>query len=220
MREKPFSKVENRLLHLRHHGSHASEGRSTPEGFGLDGALIAGFDAGTLSSEQEKELAGQVARLLPFHWVQTNTYASEMSQMIDHLGGHSALVKWLDGFPGLPRLAARLYVFMGILDQFSDNQAVVTALREFRERTPYPAGLRGYLVPETDDETLAGIAFRIEKLLGEGETDEASGLALSMADCLQQVAPRAEELDPDVNDLGELMDHSRGDLREAAAQMS
>ncbi|MFJ5530810.1 hypothetical protein [Streptomyces sp. NPDC093261] len=218
MREKLLGKIEEELLRLRHDVAHSAKDRSTPVGFGIDVALLSGFVSDTLSPEQEAELARQVASLLPYHWAQSNTYAAAISQVAHHLGGQRELVVWLDRFPGLPRLVARMFVFMGLLDQLSGNPAVVTALREFRERTPYPAGLRGYLVPETDDETIASIAFRIEELLGEGEKDKAVELALAMAECLRQVAPRAKEIDPGLHDLGELMDHSRRDLQEAAAE--
>ncbi|MCW2870022.1 hypothetical protein [Actinacidiphila oryziradicis] len=87
-----------------------------------------------------------------------------MSQIIDHLGNQRALLAWLDRHPGRPRLVARLYVLIGLLDLYSAKPAVVTALRELRERTPYPPGLEDYLVPATDDETLASLAFKIESL--------------------------------------------------------
>ncbi|MFD1276888.1 hypothetical protein ACFQ51_49195 [Streptomyces kaempferi] len=155
MREKPLSKIGDELLRLRHGLSHTSEHRTPPAGFGIDRSLVSGFVAGELSQQDEAELARQMAGLLPFHWSQPNSYASITSQVTDHLGGQRELMTWLDRFPGVPRLVARLYVLMGLLDQYSENAAVVTALRELRERTPYPAGLKGYLVPETDDETLA-----------------------------------------------------------------
>ncbi|MER5407624.1 hypothetical protein [Streptomyces sp. NPDC002769] len=218
MREKPLSKIGDELLRLRHGLSHTSEHRSPPAGFGVDRSLVSGFVAGELSQQEEAELARQTAMLMPFHWSQPNSYASIMSQITDHLGGQRGLVTWLDSFPGLPRLVARLYVLMGILDRYSENAAVVTALRELRERTPYPAGLKGYLVPETDDDTLAGIAFRIEELLGDEEKDGAVDLALATTTCLRQIAPRAEEMDPEVGDLGEVMDHSRQDIQDAAAE--
>ncbi|MFG2476248.1 hypothetical protein [Streptomyces fagopyri] len=218
MREKPLSKIGDELLRLRHGLSRTSENRTPPAGFGVDRSLVSGFVAGELSQQDEAELARQMAGLMPFHWSQPNSYASIMSQVTDHLGGQRGLVTWLDGFPGLPRLVARLYVLMGLLDQYSENAAVVTALRELRERTPYPAGLKGYLVPETDDDTLAGIAFRVEELLGDREKGRAIDLALATTDCLRQIAPRAEEMDPELGDLAELMDHIRQDIQDAAAE--
>lgn len=213
MREKPLNKIGEELARLRH--ELAPEHRSRPAGFGIDGGLVNGLLAGELARPQEAELAGQVARLLPFHYVQTNTYASIMSQVTDHLGGQQKLMEWMDGFAGLPRLTARLYVLMGLLDTYSENHAVVTALREFRERTPYPAGLKEYLLPETDDETIAALASRIEHLLGDGETYRSVRLALATADCLRQIAPQAARLDPGAEDLGELMDHCHQDIEEA-----
>ncbi|MGV9248206.1 hypothetical protein [Streptomyces sp. NPDC003710] len=216
MHEKPLSKIVDELLRLRRHASRSSQDRSAPSQFGLDPALVGNFAAGTLDPRGEAALADQVARLLPFHWVLSNTLTEAMTQVTDHLGGQRELMAWLDRHGGLPQLVARLYVVMGLLDQYSENSAVVTALRESRERTPYPPGLKGYLVPETDDETLGGIAFKIEELLGDGRTAEAAALGLATADWLRHVAPRAGELDPKVGDMGELMDHMRRDIQATA----
>ncbi|MEW2466496.1 hypothetical protein AB0919_15940 [Streptomyces sp. NPDC046994] len=216
MHEKLLSRIADEVLRLRHDSSHSSTDRTAPPGFGLDRVLVSDFIAGSTDRQDESELADQVARLVPFHWVLPNTLASAMSELIEHLGGQTQLMTWLDRYPGLPRLVARLYVLMGLLDQFSENTAVVTALRESRQRTPYPAGLRDSLVPETDDETLAGISFKIEELLGDGRRKEAVELALATAAWLQKAAPRAEELDPAVGDLDELMGHVREDIRTEA----
>ena len=86
-----------------------------------------------------------------------------------------------------------------------------TAMRAYRARTPYPPGLEPYLAPPTDDDTLAGIAFNVEKLLSEERTREAVELALATAAWLQQIAPRVRE------DLEELMEQARQDIEEAAA---
>ncbi|MEU3663443.1 hypothetical protein AB0E77_27435 [Streptomyces sp. NPDC032940] len=218
MREKPLSKVGDELLRIRRDVSHAVAGTSAPAGFGVDQGLVTAFEAGTLPPAGQEELARQVARQLPAHWSQSNTLAEAMTRFIDHLGGRRELITWLDGYPGLPRLTARLYVLMGLLDRYSEDPAVVTALREYRERDPYPAGLRDHLVPETDDETLAGLSFAVEELLGDGQQEKAVGLALATTDCLRQVAPRAAELDPATADMGEVMEHTHQDLQEAAAE--
>ncbi|MCF2127929.1 hypothetical protein L1I79_16005 [Strepomyces sp. STD 3.1] len=218
MREKPFGKIGDELLRIRRDASRAVEGGSAPAGFGVDQELITAFGAGTLSPAGQRELAQQVARELPAHWSEPNKLAEAMSRFIDDLGGQRKLIAWLDEYPGLPRLVARLYVLMGLLDQYSENPAVVAALREYREREPYPAGLKGYLLPQTNDETLAGLSFTVEELLSDGQQGKAVDLALATTDCLQRVAPRAEELDPALDDLGEVMDHTHQDLQEAAAE--
>ncbi|MFJ6073069.1 hypothetical protein ACIQFU_19830 [Streptomyces sp. NPDC093065] len=218
MREKPLSRIGDEVLRIRRDVSRAVEGGSAPTGFGVDQELVTAFEAGTLSPAGRSELARQVARQLPAHWSQSNTLAEAMTRFIDHLGGQRELIVWLDGYPGPPRLVARLYVLMGLLDQYSENPAVVTALREYRERTPYPAGLEGHLVPQTDDETLAGLSTGIEELLGDGELGKAAGLALATTDCLRRVAARAAELDPATDDMGEVMDHTHRDIREAASE--
>ncbi|WP_306192012.1 MULTISPECIES: hypothetical protein [unclassified Streptomyces] len=218
MHDKPLSKIVDELLRLRHDASGTSRDRSKPDGFSLDHELVSGFVAGTLEPRGEAELADQVARLLPFHWVLPTTLTEEMTRVIDRLGGQRQLMAWLDRHPGLPRLVARLYVLMGLLDQYSEESAVVTALRESREETPFPAGLEEYLVPETDDETLAGLSFKIEELLGDGLEKKAVELALSTTAWVDDVAPRVEQLDPEVGDLAELMEHTREDIQASAAR--
>ncbi|MBC2868721.1 hypothetical protein [Streptomyces mexicanus] len=219
MRTRTLSKIGTQLLRLRHDSTQSSQDRAAPADYGLDHRKVAEFAAGTLDAEGEAALAHQVARLLPFHWTWPNQVAEEMSQIMDHVGDQRELMAWLDRHPGLPRLVARVYVFMGLLDRYSALPAVVTAMREYRERTPYPPSLEPYLVPATDDDTLASIAFKIEKLLGEERTREAAELALATAAWLQQIAPRARELNPDVGDLNELMGQARQDIRAAAADI-
>ncbi|MFD8232127.1 hypothetical protein ACFV20_09580 [Streptomyces sp. NPDC059696] len=217
MRNPTLSKIGTQLLRLRHDSSQSSQDRAAPTDYGLDRRQVADFVTGTLDAEGEAALAHQVARLLPFHWTWPTRIAEAMSQIMDRFGDQRELMAWLDRHPGLPRLVARLYVFMGLLDRYSAMPAVVTAMREYRERTPYPPGLESYLVPATDDDTLASIAFKVEKLLGEERTREAAELGVATATWLQQIAPRARELDPEVGDLDELMGQARQDIRSAAA---
>ncbi|UYM25862.1 hypothetical protein NQP46_31635 [Streptomyces albus] len=142
-----------------------------------------------------------------------------MTQVTDHLGGHRQLVTWLDRFPGLPRLTARLYVLMGLLDRYSEDRPVIDALRESRARTPVPPGLQGHVVPDTGPDTLAGLSYEVEELLGDGEPRKAVDLARATAEWLREVAPRAGELDHRYADLGEVMEHSEKDIEEAAAEL-
>ena len=114
-------------------------------------------------------------------------------------------------------MVARLYEVMGLLDLFSDNPAVVSALREFRARIHYPPGLRGYLVPATNEETLASLAGQIELLLADQETDQAVEVAAAALDMLERIAPVAEELDPNLGDLGRRLEQVRERLVGAAA---
>src|SRR6266704_71809 len=123
----------------------------------LDRPLLDAFVAGRLNAGGEATLATEVARLLPFHASAPNPIQTALSRLVDHLGGESALFAWLDGYPGQPRLVARLYVLIGILDDLTNRSPVVTALRELRARIPYPPGLSGYLASDTTTETLASL---------------------------------------------------------------
>lgn len=141
--------------------------------FKLDRSLVEAFVAGTLDPQGEAELAAQVARVIPFHAMAPNPVAAGLSRIIHHLGDERALLAWLDRHPGEPRLVARLFVLIGLLDRYGDEPAVVTALR-----------------------ALAAIAM------------------------LQQIAPRARELDPKLDDLPDLLEQVRQDILAAAGEQS
>jgi hypothetical protein len=94
---------------------------------------------------------------------------------------------------------------------------VVTALAELRTDTPDPSVLRPYLSPDTDDETLAGLAWHIEALAGDDRLDEAVGLALASAELLRRIAQRARELNPALPDLAEPASLAASAVAEAAA---
>ncbi|MFD7791477.1 hypothetical protein [Streptomyces sp. NPDC059759] len=215
MHDKPLLKSVGELLHRRH-GVSTRAARPTPDGFVLDNAKVAAFTAGTISTEDEEALADEVAELLPHHWDMPTKSVEALTPLVDHLGGQPQLMAWLDHQPGLPRLTARIYVLLGHLDQYSEDGAVLDAVRHARSQNPYPTGLRGYLTPETNDETLGGLAFRIEELLGDNRQEDATALALTTADWLRRAARDAENPDADVREMGELMGHMHDDISEAA----
>jgi hypothetical protein len=213
--DKPLLKSVGELLRRRH-GSSSRAPRTAPEGFALDSAMVGAFVAGTLGPEDEATLAGQVAGLLPHHWDLPTKSAEALTPLVDHLGGQPELMAWLDRHPGRPRLTARIYVLLGHLDQYSEDPEVLACVRHARAQDPYPVGLRGYLTPETNDETLGGLAFRIEELLGDSREQDATELALATADWLRGAARNAETTDDHLRETGELMGHLREDIGEAA----
>jgi hypothetical protein len=177
----------------------------------LDRKLVGAFTSGKLDQSGEAALAEQVARLLPMHWMLPNSAAAELSQLTKHLGGPAALEAWLDGHPGRPRLVARTYRLIGLLDRLSGRPAVVTALAEMRAEAGDPPGLRGYLIPATTAETLASLAEQIESMLAEHPAEDVLRLARATIDLLQRLAPRVRELDPDLSGLDdELAEIGRG----------
>jgi hypothetical protein len=185
--------------------------------FELDPDLVDAFVEGRLDADGETKLADQVARLLPMHWTAPNEVMATMQRIIDHLGGERQLLAWLERHPGRPRLVARLYVLIGLLDQVSDSEAVVRALSELREKVPYPPGLGGYLLPDTTPETLADLSAKIEGLLADDRPEDAFRLAMAAVAMLQEIAPRAAQLEPEVGALGDVLEQIRRDLIAAAA---
>ncbi|MFF4353841.1 hypothetical protein [Streptomyces sp. NPDC001530] len=122
---------------------------------------------------------------------------------------------WLDRHPGRPRLTGRIYVLLGHLDQYSDDPAVLAVVRHARAQDPYPDGLRGYLTPETNDDTLGGLAFRIEELLDDNREADATALALTTADWLRRAVQNTDAPNADSREMGELMGHMHQDSSEA-----
>jgi hypothetical protein len=183
----------------------------------LDQDLVDALIADRLDASGQVVLAEQVARVLPVHWVAPGPVVIALSQLVDKLGNERELFGWLEHHPGRPRLVARMYVVIGMLDQISDDPAVVTALRELRRRVPYPPGLAGYLVPNTDDATLAELSARIEAILAEDRADEAFRVSVAALAMLEEVAPRIGELDRDLYALGGIAEQVRQELVSAHA---
>jgi hypothetical protein len=171
--------------------------------------LVDGFVRGTLDPPEDEALAHEVARLLPFHTDLPNPVVAALSSMTEKLGGTPALSAWLDKHPGRPRIVARLYSFVGLLDRITAEPAVVTALTEYRQHTPYPPGLTDHLVPVTSEETLASLGQDIELLLAKDRIDDAVALALATADLLVEVAPRVAELKPELSGLRDEVEMAR-----------
>jgi GAF domain-containing protein len=182
----------------------------------LDRARVDEFTSGRLDRSGERALAEQVARLLPYHWTLPNPAAAALSTLTKHLGGQAALFTWLDGHPGRPRLVARTYGLIGLLDRLSDQPAIVTALAETRARTGDPADLQRYLVPVTTSGTLADLAEQIELLLADDPVEDALRVALSTVDLLQRLVPRVGELDPSLTGLGDELEQIRHSLMETS----
>ena len=183
-------------------------------GFRLDPKLVKKFVADELDEDGQAELADQVAVIAMFHAALPNALAVQMTRIVKHLGSGAALLRWLDRFPGRPRIVARLFALIDLLDTFSAEPAVVTALSELRAGTPYPPGLAAYLSPDTDDETLGGLAWHIEQLAADDRIADAARLAMDSASLLERIAPRATELDLEPAESGRTGRHGeRGGRR-------
>ncbi|MEU3558285.1 hypothetical protein [Streptomyces fragilis] len=216
MHDKPLSRVTGRLRRRRG-DAHAARGGTGPDAFGLDEDKANRFAAGTLGPEDEARLAEEVAALLPRRWSLSPRAKELLSQVNDRVGGHRRLLEWLDGHPGLPRLTARLLALTENLDHFGENTAVVDAVRAHRGRSPLPAELRDVLPPATDEETLPDIAQRLEQLLGDRRTQDATRLALATTDWLGNLARGVAPDSPEVTEMSELMLHLHTDVDRAAA---
>jgi hypothetical protein len=187
-------------------------------GFYLDPKLVKRFVADKLDEDGQAELADEVAIVVMFHAELPNALAALMTRIVQHLGGETALVRWLDRFPGRPRIVTSLLAVINLLDTFSAEPAVVTALSELRADTPYPPGLSSYLDPDTNNETLAGLAWYIEQLAADDRMADAVRLARDSAALVERIAPRARELNPNLPDLAKLAAEASEAVDQAASE--
>jgi hypothetical protein len=186
----------------------------------LDHDLVDAFLARALSARDENALAEQVARLLPFHATLPDRIAINLSRLTASLGGEHGLLDWLTERPGRPRLVAHLYRLIGLLDWYSADPAVVGALRQLRaKKSPLPPIVGAHLAPDTDNATLAGLAWAIEMSLGEDQTNKATRLAIGAAELLEQLARLASQADPSVGDLAEDAARLRAAIAEAHTEL-
>jgi hypothetical protein len=185
--------------------------------FRLEPELIDTVVRGEADRRADDALADAVATVLPWHAELPPEMAGHLKRLIRYFGGDDGLLRWLDEHPGRPRVVARSYHLVGLLDGISGSRAVITALGELRERNPYPPGLERYLPPDTDSGSLASLAQHIESLLGEGRDGDAVALSRATIEMLTALAQRAAELDPELRELGEHVEQVRREIEEAAS---
>jgi hypothetical protein len=111
--------------------------------FRFDPELVSAFLQDRLDDAGRAMLADEVARILPFHPQLPHPVIADLIALTGHLGGDEALLRWLDGYPGRPRVTARLFRVITLLDRWSAVPGVVLALEQRRARDPYPHALAG-----------------------------------------------------------------------------
>jgi len=168
----------------------------------LDPDLVDQLTAGRLDRQGEQTLADEVAQTMPWHWTLPLPSAAALTKLLQYLGGEPGLREWRDRHPGRPRLVARMYDLIALLDRISDSHSVVGELRRWRERTATPPVLAARLAPDTDEATLAGLAGQIESLMGD-DPAEAHQLALATVAMLADIAPGVVASDPNLRHFGE-----------------
>ena len=81
-----------------------------------------------------------------------------------------------------------------MLDEYSADPAVVSALREIRtEHEPIPPIVGEHLTPDLGD---ASLAWAIEAVAGDDRPNTATRLAIGAAELLERIALRARHADP------------------------
>ncbi|WP_079105191.1 hypothetical protein [Streptomyces prasinopilosus] len=217
MHDKPLSKLAGHLLRRLPGASHPARHRAGPDRFGLEEEKVLRFTEDRLDPAEEGRLAEEVAAVLPLGWSLSPRAKERLHAVTEHLGGERRLLEWLDRHPGLPRLTARLVALMGILDRYSDDAEVVEALRASRAEDPFPAGLENVLPPGTSEETLSDVSYRIDELLFERQTQDATRLALATTDWLRDATRSSAPSSSGISEMRELMTHLRKDIGEADA---
>ncbi|WP_432968968.1 hypothetical protein [Dactylosporangium sp. CA-233914] len=157
---------------------------------GLDMWAVHKFVRGRLDDGAQGRLAQQVAYLLGQVEPPCTPVASGVRRVMEHLGGDTELLRWLDRFPGRPQLVTRTLNAVSLLDRVGDQRAVVLALRDLRDAEADAPGLVGHVAPDTDESLLAGISGEVKMLVKDDRLDEAGRLALAGLAMLLEVAPR------------------------------
>lgn len=147
MHRTPLGKFREKLLHRPSDASPGAEREGEPIAFGMEGPLVLRFVEEGLDPADEARLAEEVAKTLPLRWSLPTRALERLDLLSERLGGERKLLEWLDGHPGLPRVTARLLVLADSLDRYTDDPAVVTAVRDFRSAHGLPDELRGVLPP-------------------------------------------------------------------------
>jgi hypothetical protein len=173
---------------------------------GLDFDLVDAFVDGTLAPSGQGVLADQVAQVIACHWAAPNPVVYALNRLRRHLGGESQLFTWLEQHPGRPRMVAHIFTVITLLDRYGSYPAMVTALRELRQREDDPRDLKGLMVPVTDEATLVSLSGTIELLLCEGDFRQAADASRAAVGILRTIAPRAAGLDADLRDLARQAD--------------
>jgi hypothetical protein len=190
--------------------------------FRLDPELVDAVVGGRGDRRADAALADEVATVLPWHAQLPPEMAGQLTRLTRCLGGDDELLRWLDEHPGRPRVVARVYRLVGLLDGISGSGAVVRALRELRKRNRYAPGLERHLPPDTDSGTLGSLAQHIESLLGDGRDGDAVALAIATIDLLRDLAHSVVEFDPDMRGLEDhlegYLEQLRDDLEESRAE--
>ena len=157
--------------------------------FRFDPELVRAFVQDRLDDAGRAALADEVARLLPFHRQLPHPVIADLVAVTGHLGGDEALLRWLDGYAGRPRVTARLFRVINLLDRWSAVPGVVLALEQRRARDPYPHALARYLTPDTTAGTLASLGQLIESRLADDRLDEAGCLPCGRSRCSRTSPP-------------------------------
>jgi hypothetical protein len=169
--------------------------------FSLDRTKVDAFVAGELDRDGEAALAQQVARVLPWHWTLPNPTEAALSQIIRRVGGEPALLTWLARYGGVPRLTAAVYGLIRLLDQLSDQPAVVAVLQDLRRHRDLPGEVEALLPPDTGPDTLGSLSAEIEALLANQRYDDTIRITRAATDTIRKVISRADQ-----TDLGNLDD--------------
>ncbi|MEU0123954.1 hypothetical protein ABZ114_20070 [Streptomyces albidoflavus] len=216
MHRTPLGKFREKLLHRPSDASPGAERDGEPISFGMEGPLVLRFVEEGLDPADEARLAEEVAKTLPLRWSLPTRALERLDLLSERLGGERKLLEWLDGHPGLPRVTARLLVLADSLDRYTDDPAVVTAVRDFRLAHGLPDELRGVLPPATDAETLTDLSSRLERQLFDHDAEEARSLGLATSRWLRDAVSAADASSPELAETGEVMARLHEDIAEAS----
>jgi hypothetical protein len=159
---------------------------------------VEAFCAGQLDEAGEAALAYQVSQVVAFEPLVPNEATTYLERVVRHLGGQSALLDWLDRFPGEPTLVSSSVHLADLLGALSSLDAVVDAIRQIRRESPDAGPIRLVLPPVTDHVTLSDLAEGLLLRLREGDSEGTLALASASLDLVERALDRAAGSGADV----------------------
>jgi hypothetical protein len=159
---------------------------------------VEAFCAGRATSEQEADLALQVARVQTCAPALPNQTVGLLGRLTRHLGGPEKLLDWLSGFPGEPALVAAVLKLSDLLGALSGSPPVIRAVAALRADRRYHDPFPDYWTPTTDSVTLSDLAETLVHLLrrdgGRAAVDVSAHVLYLLDDALRLVEAKGHDV--------------------------
>jgi hypothetical protein len=177
------------------------------------------FCAGQLDRPAEAELALQVAHVYICEPILPNSTVVQIGRISRHLGGQDAVLQWVGGFEGEPRLTVAMIDLADLLGALSGNNQVLAALRTVRDRPEFRRFSTAWAKP-TDHVTLSDLAETGKHLLRNNRLSAAATFGDDVVRLLGEILRLVGERGGDVGGAQEYLTSVADQLAQAKGEMS